>query len=189
MKVYTRIEIEMTTGEVLHEEFHEYEGDVSECKGGSSSSTSVDYAYNDRMATLSEEQQDWAREYHQFWSEVQKPMETEMVAANRDFIQQSKPVRDKFINETMNGINGENLAAQAGADVQQELSRSQSMSNRNAARLGINPLSGAYQARQHDLQVDGAKAVADVKNRTRMAVRDENYNRLKTAMGMGLSIK
>jgi len=34
MKVYTKVITDMTTGEVLEEEFYEYDGPVAECKGG-----------------------------------------------------------------------------------------------------------------------------------------------------------
>ena len=59
MKIYTRIEINMETMAVMHEESFEYDGIVSLCGGGSgggsSTTNTVDYAYNSRMATLSEQ--------------------------------------------------------------------------------------------------------------------------------------
>lgn len=56
MKVYTRVVIDMATGETVEEESHEYSGPVDKCKGGGSTNT-VDKEYNRRMANIAEEQQ------------------------------------------------------------------------------------------------------------------------------------
>lgn len=53
MKVYDRVVFSMESLEVVEESFHEYDGDVAECMGGSKGS-GVDRAYNSRMAALSE---------------------------------------------------------------------------------------------------------------------------------------
>lgn len=86
MKIYTRIEINMETMSVMHEESFEYDGIVSLCGGGSgggsSTTNTVDYAYNARMATLSEEQQGWARSYYDMWNEYTKPYEIAQAQTN-----------------------------------------------------------------------------------------------------------
>jgi len=86
MKIYTRVEINMETMAVTHEEFIEYDGWVSQCGGGSgggsSTTNTVDYAYNSRMAALSEEQQTWARDYYNMWSTYTKPYEIAQAQAN-----------------------------------------------------------------------------------------------------------
>jgi hypothetical protein len=65
MKVITKIVMNITTGEILEEESYEYLGPVAECKGGgSSSTTTVDYEYNRRMADISEQNQAWAEEMY-----------------------------------------------------------------------------------------------------------------------------
>ena len=50
-------------------------------KGGGGGDT-YDAAYNARMATLSEEQQDWAREYMDYWRSDYLPMEQAQIEAN-----------------------------------------------------------------------------------------------------------
>ena len=55
MKIYNKI-IMTVTGEVLEEDSYEYTGKLIQCKGGGSTST-VDYAYNRRMASIAEDQQ------------------------------------------------------------------------------------------------------------------------------------
>lgn len=51
-KIYDKVVISMDTLETIHEESHEYDGDVAECKGGGGDS--VDKAYNSRMAAIAE---------------------------------------------------------------------------------------------------------------------------------------
>ena len=83
MRVHTRVVFDMRSGAILEDEWFEYSGPLAECKGGGGSTVnSVDYAYNDRMATLSEEQQKWAREYFQMWQQHYKPYEIAQAQAN-----------------------------------------------------------------------------------------------------------
>lgn len=80
----------MKTGRVVDSDMFDYEGPIAECKGGGTSTTTntstPDYAYNRRMATVAEKQQAQADEYMAFWRETYKPMESEMIAANRELI-------------------------------------------------------------------------------------------------------
>ena len=88
MRIHTKIVFDMRTGAILEDENYEYFGPVAECKGGGGGSTvnSVDYEYNDRMATLSEEQQEWAREYFQMWQQYYKPYEIAQAQANMELL-------------------------------------------------------------------------------------------------------
>lgn len=84
--IHTLVIIDMATGATLHDESYEYSGPMSFCGGGSgggsSTTNTVDYGYNARMATLSEEQQEWAREYFGVWQNYQKPYEIAQAQAN-----------------------------------------------------------------------------------------------------------
>lgn len=87
--IYTRVVIDMQTGATVESESFEYDGPVALCGGGSSGSSTtntVDYAYNARMATLSEEQQEWAREYFGVWQNYQKPYEIAQAQANMEML-------------------------------------------------------------------------------------------------------
>lgn len=87
--IYTRVVIDMASGETLEAQGYEYDGPLSLCGsggGGSSTTNTVDYSYNWRMATLSEEQQDWAREYFGVWQEYQKPYEIAQAKANLEML-------------------------------------------------------------------------------------------------------
>ena len=88
--IHTRIVMD-AAGNVLEDESYLYDGPVAECGGGgkgggggSSTTTTVDYEYNARMATLSEEQQSWARDYFNMWKTYYKPYEIAQARANME---------------------------------------------------------------------------------------------------------
>ncbi|MFA7188692.1 MAG: hypothetical protein WC117_01240 [Sphaerochaetaceae bacterium] len=85
-KIYTRVVIDIATGNIDEEESYLYEGPVAECKGGGGSTDAVDEAYNARMATIYEAQEGMAEEYYDYWKDIYKPYETAQVAANRSLI-------------------------------------------------------------------------------------------------------
>lgn len=80
--IYTKIVIDMKTGKTLEREGRWYDGEIAECKGGGSSVNNVDYEYNDRMATIAEEQQAWAKDYYKMWETHFKPYENRAGADN-----------------------------------------------------------------------------------------------------------
>lgn len=62
--VYTRIVVNMHSGELIGAQMDVYSGSIAQCKGGPSTTVnSVDYTYNAGMLALSREQQSWARKY------------------------------------------------------------------------------------------------------------------------------
>lgn len=81
MKIYTRVVMDMGTGDVLESASFEYSGLVTLCKGGSSSTT-VDKEYNKRLAAIQERQQDIADKYFGYWEQFQKPYEILQTQAN-----------------------------------------------------------------------------------------------------------
>lgn len=86
MEVYTRIVMDIETLEVIEKESFEYSGEVSLCKGGSSSSTTVDKAYNARLAAIQERQQNIADEYFKYWEQYQKPYEILQTQSNTQLL-------------------------------------------------------------------------------------------------------
>lgn len=185
MKVYERVVIDMTTNEVLEEVSYEYDGPVAECKsGGSSSTNTVDYEYNDRMATLSEEQQDWAREYYKFWESDQRPLEEAMIKSDLAEVEARQPIISEFYTQSLEGTDPEARAASAGADVQHTFGNVQQQMVRDASRMGINANSGKMATAMGTMGNDMVKAQAGEMNKARTDAKDENYKRLATAMGM-----
>ncbi|WP_419783592.1 hypothetical protein [Maridesulfovibrio sp.] len=102
MKVYTKLVIDIASGEIEHEESYEYDGPVILCGGssGGGGGDGVDEEYNDRMATIHEAQQAMAEDYHDFWKSDYQGMEREQIAANRELIPYQKDLaKDKMVAE------------------------------------------------------------------------------------------
>jgi len=189
MRIYDHVVIDLATGETLEERSAEYTGPVSECKGGGSSSTTntVDYAYNNRMATIAEQQQGMAQDYFDFWKSDYKPLEQAQIQANLDMVQQSAPAREKFIQESLNGVNEESLAGTARADAEQASATADKTSARTLARYGLNPDSGGFaDGLGQSSSVNRARLATQAANTARAQARQENYNRLAAVAGLGL---
>ncbi|RLE77118.1 MAG: hypothetical protein DRJ44_02765 [Thermoprotei archaeon] len=86
-------------------------------KGGGSSGDTYDAAYNARMATIAEAQQDMAEQYFDFWESDYKPMEKEQIAANREMIpyetglQKEKIQAERELLPGQTAFTGEQIAA------------------------------------------------------------------------------
>lgn len=92
MKIYSRVVIDIATGKVVDADIwdEDYRGPIAECKGGgtsvSHSTSTPDYAFNARMATVAEKQQAQADEFMSYWREHYQPMEKAQIAANMEII-------------------------------------------------------------------------------------------------------
>jgi len=82
-KIYNSVTIDISTWETLEEDSFMYGGDVAECKGGGSTSTvTVDYEYNKRMAAIAEDQQAMAEKYFAAWEDYGQDYERKATEAN-----------------------------------------------------------------------------------------------------------
>lgn len=102
--IHTRVVVDMSTMKTLEDECFEYEGEIALCGGsggGSSTTNTVDYNYNARMASLSEEQQNWAREYFGVWQDYQKPYEIAQAEANMEML----PYEKELYSNQLKGAN------------------------------------------------------------------------------------
>lgn len=190
MRVYTRIVIDMASGAVLEAEGFDYDGPVALCKGGgggSQTTNTQDTEYNARMATIAESQQGMAQEYFDFWKSDYKPLETEQIAANREMVAAAKPVRDKFIEESLSGVNAEAIAGTARSDAEQAMTTVDQGVTRNLSRLGLNPDSEAFADTLGRSQaLTRARTVTQSANTARVLARSENYDRLLKASNLGM---
>lgn len=203
MKIYTRIVIDMASGSVLESLSYEHYGPISECKGGGGSSTTntVDYAYNARMATLSEEQQGWARDYYNMWQQYQKPYEIAQTQANMELLPletnlyknqltaatqllpQQTEAAQKFLTASTQGVDVNERMALATADTANAWKDANAATARAAARTGVNPNSGRFQGIQAALDTQKAAQLAGARTQARVGAEQENYDRLTKAAG------
>ncbi|MDR1685196.1 MAG: hypothetical protein LBR82_01940 [Desulfovibrio sp.] len=203
--IYSSITFDMTTGEVLACIAEDYTGTVAECGGGkggggsSSTTVTVDYGYNARMASISEEQQDWAREYMDVWRDYYKPYEIAQAQANLDVLplemglykqtlnsaSQLLPAQteasQKFLAQSVNGVDVNERMGLAKADVASAWKNVSEQNARENARMGVNPNSGRFQGVQAALGTQQAAQTAGAVTQARVGAEQENYDRLLKA--------
>ena len=203
MRVHTKIVFDMCSGAVLEEEGYEYIGPIAECKGGGGSTVnSVDYEYNDRMATLSEEQQQWAREYFQMWQQNYKPYEIAQAQANMELLpyetalyknqltaasqllpQQTEAAK-QFLTSAPEGVDVNERMGLATADAANAWKDTEAVTRRANARIGVNPNSGRYQGIQAALDTQKAAQLAGARTQARVGAEQENFERKKAAASL-----
>lgn len=203
MRIYTRIAMSMRTGRILRAEFVHFHGPVALCKGGGGSSTTntVDYGYNDRMATLSEEQQAWAREYFNMWQKNFKPLEIAQAQANLSLLPletdlykkqlsaastllpQQTQAASSFLSAATKGVDVNERMALATADAASAWKDAQAQTTRANARMGVNPNSGRFQGVNAALDTQKAAQLAGARTQARVGAEQENFDRLKAAAG------
>ena len=204
LRVYTRVVIDMDTGEELESDSFEYSGEVALCGGGSTNT--VDHEYNMRLAAIQERAQKISDEYFQFWKENNAPLEAakakaelENVPAQQRITQgllgmqeaalpQTKELSQKFLNANLEGVNEEEWANRAGTDQQLAASNANAQLARNAARMGLNPNSGNFARALADQATQNAANVAAARTQAFRAADQEEYNRLNAGLSAGLGL-
>ena len=203
MRIQTRVLFDMRSGAVLEDEGFEYSGPLAECKGGGGSTVnSVDYAYNDRMATLSEEQQKWAREYFQMWQQYYKPYEIAQAQSNMELLpyetslykqqlqaasqllpQQTEAAK-QFLTSALEGVDVNERMGLASADMASAWKDTQAQAARAAGRMGVNPNSGRFQGINAALDTQKAAQMAGARTQARVGAEQENFERKKAAASL-----
>lgn len=203
MRIHTRVLFDMRSGAVLEDEGFEYSGPLAECKGGGGSTVnSVDYAYNDRMATLSEEQQKWAREYFQMWQQYYKPYEIAQAQSNMELLpyetslykqqlqaasqllpQQTEAAK-QFLTSALEGVDVNERMGLASADMASAWKDTQAQAARAAGRMGVNPNSGRFQGINAALDTQKAAQMAGARTQARVGAEQENFERKKAAASL-----
>lgn len=203
MRVHMRVVFDMRSGAILEDEWFEYSGPLAECKGGGGSTVnSVDYAYNDRMATLSEEQQKWAREYFQMWQQHYKPYEIAQAQSNMELLpfetnlykqqlqsasqllpQQAEAAK-QFLTSALEGVDVNERMGLATADMASAWKDTQAQAARAAGRMGVNPNSGRFQGINAALDTQKAAQMAGARTQARVGAEQENFERKKAAASL-----
>lgn len=203
MRIYTRIVFKMDDMSVIEADAYDYHGPVALCGGsggGSSTTNTVDYEYNARMAALSEEQQAWAREYFEMWQTHFKPYEIAQAQANMEMLPletnlyknqlqaatqllpQQTEAAQKFLEASTSGVDINERMALATADASSAWKDVQGQTLRaNARMMGVNPNSGRFQGVNAALDTQKAAQLAGARTQARVGAEQENYERLKNA--------
>lgn len=113
MRVTTELVLDFESGDEISRETSEYAGPVAEAKGGSSSSTTVDKAYNARMATVAEAQQEMAEQYFDFWEEYSKPYEAAQTQANMSLLPSETALQQATLNSQLELLPGSTALTKA----------------------------------------------------------------------------
>lgn len=205
MKIYDRVVIDMATGVELEADAKEWRGDVAWCGGGGSTNT-VDKEYNRRLAAVQERAQDISDAYFKFWEKNNAPLEAAKAAAELENVPaqqritqgllgiqeaalpQTKELSQRFLNESLEGVNANEWANRAGTDQQIAASNANAQLARNALRMGLNPNSGAMTRALADQATTNAANVAAARTSAYRAAEDENYKRLSSGAQAGLGL-
>ena len=91
--------------------------------------------------------------------------------------------KSAFYQDAMEGVDVNQRADQAQADVAQAFSGTMESANRELARMGVNPNSGAFAAQKKTDSLAQAKAIGGARTTARTGAEQENFGRLQTAFG------
>lgn len=210
--IYDRVLIDMGTMRVLEADCREYEGEIALCKGGGGG-TEPDKAYNARMATIAERQQDLSDAYFEFWEENNAVLEAAKIKAELGNLEQQDAVTKQeltlqqgvlgmqqdslgatgelaqsFLKESLDGVNGQEWANRAAVDQQNAASNANATLARNASRMGLNLNSGAFQSAMADQATKNAAALGAAKTQAFRDADKEKYNRLGQGLSAGLGL-
>lgn len=200
MKIYNKLVIDISSGEVLFEDSFEYDGPILFLKGGgTTSTTSVDAAYNARMATIAEQQQGMAKEYFDYWKTSQQPLETaqsqaalsllpgqtelmkSQIESQKSLLPTQTNVAKSYYDQVLGGVNVGERMGMARADVQQATSLTEGERRREFARMGVDPSSPAFASiRANDLR-NKTKLMVGASTTARRNAEQEQMNRLTQA--------
>lgn len=173
--------------------------------GGSSGSSGNNYdaAYNARMASVAEKYVAMAEADQSFWESDFKPMEQEMIAANRELIpaetalqkatmeQQSlalegrEPIRNEMYESALK-YNPDDIVDKAVNDVLQSYSGAMASGKRDLATHGVNPNSGRYTALNNDSSINLAKTMGFVKSQARDLAEQTKERKQLNALSVGV---
>lgn len=174
-------------------------------KGGTSTTNTVDYAYNQRMADIAQATLDLTKEQYYATADTANEYQNALYKANTSLIpaqtdlQQSQlnaanalipsqtATMQNYYNATSQGVNVKDKMAQAQADVVKQLAGQTESMNRDAARAGVNINSGGYAKQANANAINAAQMIAGARTSARTAAEDTNYNRLATASSQALS--
>ena len=163
MKIYEKVVLDMRTMEVLEEQAYEHDGPVSLCKssGGTSTSTStIDKEYNDRMASIAESELEMGEGFYDFWMENNAAFEKAKIDANMELMPAQTDLEKAQIASQQ-----QLLPAQTELGLSQISSQQQLLPSQTEAQLSGNTLTTAQNTASLGLlpaQTDAQKSTYDL---------------------------
>ncbi len=151
MKIYEKVVLDMTQDHlpVIEEVSFKYEGDVAECKGGGGgSSSSVDTAYNSRLASIYETQTEWGQGFYDFWQRNNAGYEAAKIDANMGLIPHQTQLQKEQISSERQLLPGQTQLGLSQIKAAQDIlpgqtaaaqSANKLATARNTASLGLLP--------------------------------------------------
>jgi hypothetical protein len=182
MKIYNSVIIDIATNEIEYEDSFDYKGPICNCKGSSTTINSIDEAYNNRMAGISEKQLGMAEEYFRFWQDSYKPMEQAQIDANMAIIPQRTALQSRMMGQAGN-INIDDRMDAAGANAMQQFGNARGGMERNLSRQGIQVGSGRAAAMERDFALEQAKATGGARTQAARTSREDNLRQMAMALG------
>lgn len=138
--------------------------------GGSTTINSEDRAYNARMATIAEAQQEMAEEYYKYYQEYYQPYEKQQIAANKELMPYQVGVQKAALIAGEEAMDPEAAMDAAQADVAQSFAGAQGSMERNLARRGVRMDSNQAAGFQKELALERAKAIGGARTKARQNV-------------------
>ena len=112
------------------------------------------------------------------------PKTTELRGAQSDaklaLMPQGQQIASQYLTAAGQGVDIEDWANRAGADVQVQWAGELGKQQRNAQRLGLDPNSGSYVRARQDAALQAALGAAGATTAGRRAAEDENWKRLSS---------
>jgi hypothetical protein len=120
------------------------------------------------------------------------PGQTALTKARTDsltsLVPQTTDATSRFLTAATQGVNAEDWAQRAGTDASLQAANKDSQLLRGAARLGLNPASGAFTRARADNATQSALGIAAATTAGRRAGEDENWKRLSSAGSLGAGL-
>jgi len=145
--------------------------------GGTTSTTTVDEAYNARMATIAEAQQKMAQEYYQYYKDYYQPYEKQQIAANQSLLPYQTDVQQKALLAGASALDPDAAMDTAAADVAQSYEGAQDSITRSLAKRGVRMDSGQALQLQKETALERAKAIGGARTGAR-----QNINKYALAL-------
>ena len=172
--------------------------------GSSGGGGEIDKKYNARMAAIAEANQELAEEmmgYYREWGLPYEAMQSEaamsllpyeaayqrgLLSAGMEMMPYAQRAGQQYFDASSKGVDREQWAGRAAADVASAHKDMQGSLSRHAGRMGVNPASGAYAHAMRDGGLAQARDTVGAMSQARLTADQEDYRRKQGAAQMGL---